>query len=40
MIDTLVIKTFCKIDFNIDDINLYMHNHFGIEIIFPNTDVV
>ena len=29
---------FC--DVNADDINLRMHNHFGIEIIFPNRDVV
>ena len=38
ILDTLVKKTFC--DVNVDDINLCMHNHFRIEIIFPNRDVV
>ena len=44
MIGTLVTKTFCDRDVNVDDtmtcLNLCKHNHFGIEIIFPNRDVV
>ena len=36
---------FCDRDVNVDEIimiclNLCMHNHFGIEIIFPNRDAV
>ena len=45
MINTLVIKRFYARDVNVGEmmmvcLNLCMHNHFGIEIIFPNRDVV
>ena len=45
MITTLAIKRIYDRNVNVDKLmmvylNLCMHNHFGIEIIFPNRDVV
>ena len=45
MINTLVIKRSCDRDVNVDEIimiclNLCMHNHFRMEKILPNRDVV
>ena len=45
MINILVIKRIYGRDVNVDkmmivNLNLCMHNHFGIEIICPNRDVV